>query len=136
VKIESLDGFLDRYFVTNRHILNKINKFRWEVKNYMADLNQSVEDLKAAVAGVAARVGDLAGPLQAQIAELQATVQTEREAAVTLATAEDQEDVLQNQALADAQAATDAALQAASASADAIQGEVAKLNEVAAPPAV
>lgn len=103
-----------------------------EVKNQVADLNQSVADLQNAVQGVADRVGQLVGPLQQQISELQTALQTERDAAASLAAAEDQEDVQQNQALADAQAATDAALQNASNAADSIQSEVGKLNEVAA----
>lgn len=112
------------------------DEFR-EVKNQMADLNQSVADLQTAVQGVADRVGQLTGPLQDQIAELQTTLQAERDAAAALAAAEDQEDVEQNQALADAQAATDAALANAQASADSIESEVGKLNQVAqqAPPA-
>ena len=108
------------------------DEFR-EVKNQMADLNQSVADLQVAVQGVADRVAQLTGPLQDQIAELQTTLQAERDAAAALAAAEDQEDVEQNQALADAQAATDAALANAQASADSIEGAVDQLNQVAAP---
>lgn len=102
-----------------------------EVKNQMADLNQSVEDLKVAVQGVSDRVNQLVGPLQDQIAELESTLTAEREAAANLAASEDAEDVAQNQALADAQAATDAALANAQTSADNIQAEVSKLNAVA-----
>jgi len=109
------------------------DEFR-EVKNQMADLNQSVADLQTAVQGVADRVAQLTGPLQDQIAELQTTLQAERDAAAALAAAEDQEDVEQNQALADAQAATDAALANAQASADSIEGAVDQLNQVAAQP--
>ncbi len=105
-----------------------------EVKQIMADLNQSVEDLKAAVTAVAERVGDLTGPLQQEIANLQATLQAERDAAAALATAEDAEDVEQNQALADARAATDEALANAQQAADSIGAEVQKLNQVAAAP--
>lgn len=105
-----------------------------EVKNQMADLNQSVADLQAAVSAVAERVGQLLGPLQQQIANLQAALQTERDAAAALAVAEDAEDVQQNQALADAQAATDAALANAQQAADSIETEVSKLNQVAATP--
>lgn len=105
----------------------------WEVKNNMADLNQSVADLQTAVQGVSDRVNALVGPLQDQIATLQSALETERQAAADLAAAEDAEDVGQNQALADAQAATDAALADASASADNINSEVQKLNAVAAP---
>lgn len=108
------------------------DEFR-EVKNTLADLNQSVEDLKVAVQGVADRVGQLVGPLRDQIVELQNTLQAERDAAAALAASEDAEDVAQNQALADAQAATDAALANAQASADSIESEVSKLNAVAAP---
>lgn len=102
-----------------------------EVKNQMADLNQSVADLQVAVQGVADRVGALVGPLQQQIANLQSTLQAERDAAAALAASEDAEDVQQNQALADAQAATDAALAEAQAAAGNISTEVDKLNQVA-----
>lgn len=102
-----------------------------EVKNQMADLNQSVADLQVAVQGVADRVGALVGPLQQQIANLQSTLQAERDAAAALAASEDAEDVQQNQALADAQAATDAALAEAQAAAGNIGTEVDKLNQVA-----
>lgn len=100
----------------------------------MADLNQSVADLQVAVQGVADRVGQLVGPLQQQIANLQSTLQAERDAAAALATAEDAEDVQQNQALADARAATDAALAEAQQAADNIGSEVQKLNQVATTP--
>lgn len=113
--------------------LERIKDELREVKNQMADLNQSVEDLKVAVQGVSDRVNQLVGPLQEQIAELESTLTAEREAAANLAASEDAEDVAQNQALADAQAATDAALANAQTSADNIQAEVAKLNTVAAP---
>jgi chromosome segregation ATPase len=105
-----------------------------EVKQNMADLNQSVADLQAAVVAVADRVGQLTGPLQQEIANLQTTLQAEREAAAALAAAEDAEDVGQNQALADAQAATDAALANAQQAADGIEAEVSKLNQVASTP--
>lgn len=105
-----------------------------EVKNQMADLNQSVADLQAAVTGVAERVAALTGPLQDEIANLQSTLQAERDAAAALAAAEDAEDVGQNQALADAQAATDAALANAQQAADGIDAEVQKLNQVASTP--
>ncbi len=105
-----------------------------EVKNQMADLTQSVADLQAAVVAVAERVGQLLGPLQQQIANLQTALQTERDAAAALATAEDAEDVQQNQALADAQAATDVALANAQQAADSIETEVSRLNQVAATP--
>lgn len=100
----------------------------------MADLNQSVADLQAAVTGVAERVAGLAGPLQEEIANLQSTLQAERDAAAALAAAEDAEDVGQNQALTDAQAATDAALANAQQAADGINTEVQKLNQVASAP--
>jgi uncharacterized protein YhaN len=105
-----------------------------EVKNQMADLNQSVADLQAAVVAVAERVGQLTGPLQQQIANLQTTLQAERDAAAALAASEDAEDVQQNQELADARAATDAALASAQQAADGIEAEVSKLNQVASTP--
>lgn len=115
------------FFSSNRRILHEIR----EVNYKLADLNQSVADLQVAVAAVAQRVGDISGPLQQQITDLQNTIQQERDAAAALAAAEDAEDVQQNQALADAQAATDAALANAQASADSIENEVANLNAVA-----
>lgn len=105
-----------------------------EVKQNMADLNQSVADLQVAVQGVADRVGQLVGPLQQQIANLQNALQAERDAAAALAASEDAEDVQQNQALADAQAATDAALAEAQQAAGNISTEVDKLNQVASTP--
>lgn len=105
-----------------------------EVKEIMADLNQSVADLQAAVTAVAERVGQLTGPLQQEIANLQSTLQAERDAAASLAAAEDAEDVEQNQALADARAATDTALANAQQAANSIGAEVQKLNQVAATP--
>ena len=105
-----------------------------EVKQNMADLNQSVADLQVAVQGVADRVGQLVGPLQQQIANLQNALQVERDAAAALAASEDAEDVQQNQALADAQAATDAALAEAQQAAGNISTEVDKLNQVASTP--
>lgn len=105
-----------------------------EVKNQMADLNQSVADLQAAVTAVAERVGQLTGPLQEEIANLQTTLQAERDAAATLAASEDAEDVQQNQDLTDARAATDAALANAQQAADGISAEVQKLNQVASAP--
>lgn len=105
-----------------------------EVKNQMADLNQSVADLQVAVQGVADRVGQLVGPLQQQIANLQSALQAERDAATALAASEDAEDVQQNQALADARSATDAALADAQQAADGIGAEVNKLNQVASTP--
>lgn len=100
----------------------------------MADLNQSVADLQVAVQGVADRVGQLVGPLQQQIANLQSALQAERDAATALAASEDAEDVQQNQALADARSATDAALADAQQAADSIGAEVNKLNQVASTP--
>lgn len=104
-----------------------------EVKRRMADLNQSVENLRVAVADVAARVAALTGPLQDQLRELEAALAAEREAAVVLAAAEDAEDVQQNADLADARTRVDAALADAQAAATNIDGEVARLNQVAAP---
>lgn len=104
-----------------------------EVKRRMADLNQSIEDLRVAVADVAVRVAALTGPLQDQLRELEAALAAEREAAVVLAATEDAEDVQQNADLADARARVDAALADAQSAADNIEGEVARLNQVAAP---
>jgi type IV secretory pathway VirD2 relaxase len=104
-----------------------------EVKRRMADLNQSVEDLRGAVNDVAVRVGELTGPLQEQIRVAVEALAAEREAAAALAASEDAEDVQQNADLADARARVDAALADAQSAADNIEGEVARLNQVAAP---
>lgn len=104
-----------------------------EVKRTMADLNQSVENLRTAVSDVADRVTAITGPLQDQLRELEAALAAEREAAVVLAASEDAEDVQQNADLADARSRVDAALADAQSAADSIDGEVAKLNQVAAP---
>jgi len=112
---------------TNPQILAQLEV----LTNKMADLNQSVQDLRAAVTDVADRVNSLVTPLRDALAEAQNTLVAERQAATDLAAAEDAEDVEQNQALTDAQAATDAALADAAARADEIETEVARLNEVA-----
>ncbi len=100
----------------------------------MADLQQSVAALQSAVTDVANRVNALTGPLQDALAEAQAALQTERDAAAALAQAEDAEDVAQNQELADARAATDAAMANASSAADEINAQVDALNQVAQQP--
>lgn len=102
-----------------------------EVKRRMADLNQSVENLRTAVSDVADRVTAITGPLQDQLRELEAALAAEREAAVTLAASEDAEDVQQNADLADARSRVDSALAEAQSAADNIDGEVARLNQVA-----
>ena len=106
-----------------------------EVKRTMADLNASVENLRNAVTEVADRVGALTGPLQEQLREAVAALAAERDAAAALAASEDAEDVQQNADLAEARARVDAALADAQSAADNIDGEVARLNQVAAPEA-
>lgn len=100
----------------------------------MADLNTSVENLRTAVNDVASRVGDLTGPLQEQLRQAVEALAAERDAAAALAASEDAEDVQQNADLADARARVDAALADAQSAADNIDGEVARLNQVASNP--
>ena len=116
-------------FISNRQILAAVK----EVNLKMASLNESVENLRTAVTQVADRVSEITGPLQDQLRELQSALDAEREAAATLAAAEDAEDVQQNADLADARARVDAALAEAQSAAEGIDGEVARLNAVAAP---
>jgi chromosome segregation ATPase len=105
-----------------------------EVKRTMADLNASVENLRNAVTEVADRVGAITGPLQEQLREAVEALAAERDAAAALAASEDAEDVQQNADLADARARVDAALADAQSAADNIDGEVARLNQVASNP--
>jgi peptidoglycan hydrolase CwlO-like protein len=114
-------------------LLTEIRMGQQGLEEKMADLTVEVENLRAAVTGVSERVDALVGPLTDAVREAQAALQAERDAAVALAAAEDQEDVEQNAALAAAQAATDTALANASAAADSISEETAKLNLVAQP---
>jgi len=100
----------------------------------MADLQTEVANLRDAVTGVSQRVDALVGPLTNAVQEAQAALAAERETAANLAAAEDAEDVAQNQALADAQAATDAALANAQSAADEISAETARLNSIAQQP--
>lgn len=118
-------------FATNRLVLRKLQ----EVLDKLATLDDSVQALGAAVTAVAERVAAIITPLQDALANAQATLQTERDAAAALAVAEDAEDVQQNAALADAQAATDAALADASQAADQISAQVDQLNTIAQPQA-
>lgn len=123
------DEFQD--FATNRLVLRKLQ----EVLDKLATLDDSVQALTAAVTAVAARVAAIITPLQDALASAQATLQTERDAAAALLVVEDAEDVQQNAALADAQAATDAALADATQAASQITAEVDQLNAIAQPPA-
>lgn len=114
-------------------LLTEIRVGQQGLEEQMADLTTEVANLREAVSGVSARVDALVGPLTDAVREAQDALNAEREAAANLAAAEDQEDVEQNQALADAQARVDQALADASSAADQISAETARLNEVAAP---
>ncbi|UMO76342.1 hypothetical protein SEA_TOMAS_194 [Streptomyces phage Tomas] len=114
-------------------LLTEIRVGQQGLEERMADLTTEVANLREAVSGVSARVDALVGPLTDAVREAQDALNAEREAAANLAAAEDQEDVEQNQALADAQARVDQALNDASAAADSISAETARLNEVAKP---
>lgn len=128
-KSEAIGGSMSLFgFVTNRQLLTSIK----EVKSIMADLNASVEALRAAVTGVSERVAGLVGPLRDALAAAQESLEAERAAAVDLATAEDVEDAEQNAALANAQADVDAKLAEAEAAVGRIDTVVADLNEIAA----
>lgn len=97
----------------------------------MADLQQSVAELKTAVQGVADRVGP-------RFDELTASLAAARQAYTDLVAAEDAEDVAQTTELQAARDALSAALTDAETAAGDISGEVAKLNAIApaeAPPA-
>ncbi|QJD50906.1 hypothetical protein KNV00_gp113 [Streptomyces phage Bmoc] len=114
-------------------LLTEIRVGQQGLEERMADLTTEVANLREAVSGVSARVDALVGPLTDAVREAQDALAAEREAAANLAAAEDAEDVAQNQALADAQAATDAALANAQQAADEIGVETARLNQVAQP---
>ncbi len=114
-------------------LLTEIRVGQQGLEERMADLTTEVANLREAVSGVSARVDALVGPLTDAVREAQDALAAEREAAANLAAAEDAEDVAQNQALADAQAATDAALANAQQAADEISVETARLNQVAQP---
>lgn len=116
-------------------LLTEIRVGQQGLEERMADLTVEVANLREAVSGVSARVDALVGPLTDAVREAQDALVAEREAAANLAAAEDQEDVEQNQALADAQAATDAALANANSAADQISAETSRLNTIAQPAA-
>lgn len=114
-------------------LLTEIRMGQQRLEEQMADLTTEVANLRDAVSGVSARVDALVGPLADAVREAQDALAAEREAAAALAAAEDQEDVEQNAALADAQARVDQALADASNAADEISAETAKLNSIAQP---
>lgn len=116
------------------NLLNEVRDGQIRLEERMADLVTAVEDLKVAVTGVADRVQGQIAPLTDALNAAQASLQAERDAAATLAAAEDQEDVEQNAALDAARAETDSQMAAAQAAADSITGEVGKLNEIAQTP--
>jgi peptidoglycan hydrolase CwlO-like protein len=114
-------------------LLTEIRVGQQGLEERMADLTTEVANLREAVSGVSARVDALVGPLTDAVREAQDALNAEREAAAALAAAEDQEDVEQNAALAEAQARVDQALADAQSAADNISAETARLNEVAKP---
>jgi peptidoglycan hydrolase CwlO-like protein len=128
------DTFLEQMgFKFISDLLTEIRDGQLRLEVTMADLLTEVAELRDAVTAVAARVDALVGPLTDAVREAQAALQAERDAAEALRVAEDQEDVEQNQALADAKAATDAALASAQTAADEIDAETARLNAIAQP---
>jgi len=94
------------------------------VEQQMSDLTTSVDELQAAVTGVSQRVDEKLG------AALEA-LSVERAKFDSLVTAENAEDVAQDAELADARAATDAALTEARTAAGEISDAVSDLNAVA-----
>ncbi|QGH76454.1 hypothetical protein SEA_DAUBENSKI_182 [Streptomyces phage Daubenski] len=114
-------------------LLTEIRVGQQGLEERMADLTTEVAALREAVSGVSARVDALVGPLTDAVREAQDALAAERQAAADLAAAEDAEDVEQNNALMEAQAATDAALANAQQAADEISVETARLNQVAQP---
>ena len=128
------DTFLEQMgFKFISDLLTEIRNGQMRLEVTMADLQTEVANLRDAVTGVSQRVDALVGPLTDAVREAQDALAAEREAAANLAAAEDAEDVAQNQALADAQAATDAALANAQSAADEIGAETARLNSIAQP---
>jgi len=129
------DTFLEQMgFKFIADLLTEIRDGQVRLEVTMADLQTEVANLRDAVTGVSQRVDALVGPLTNAVQEAQQALATERQAAADLAAAEDAEDVAQNQALADAQAATDAALANAQSAADEISAETARLNTIAQQP--
>lgn len=124
--------------LTGRDLLERAVVTLNRVEANMAAVDESLARLGAAVAGVADRVNELSEEHRTKVAELETALQAERDAAAATAAAEDAEDVEQNQALADAKAATDAALAEVQGVGAAIDEQAARLNEVApvAPDAV
>ena len=94
---------------------------------------ENTAELRASVESLIGRVNDLVGPLKDANATLVNTLAAEREAAAALAASEDAEDVDQNRALADAQAATDEALRVQDAAAAEIAGLKTQIDAVFAP---
>lgn len=128
------DTFLEQMgFKFISDLLTEIRDGQKRLEDKMADLQTEVQELRDAVTGVSQRVDALVGPLTDAVREAQEALAAEREAAANLAAAEDAEDVEQNQALADAKAATDAALASAQAAADEIDAETSRLNSIAQP---
>lgn len=73
-------------------------------------IKDTISGLRGSIESLLGRVDDLVGPLQAANTQLAETIERERQAAKDLAEMVDQEDVAQNEEIANAKAATDAAL--------------------------
>lgn len=99
------------------------------IETQMAELQQALTDLQAAVAAVAQRVADGFGPLQEAL--------TAAQQALTDFQAEDATEDAAYQANVDTLTTSlGEALATAAAAADTIEASVAELNQVAAPPEV
>lgn len=110
------DRQLHIYLLEKLHLLEEVHESQLRIEANMADLSKSVEDLQAAVDGVASRFAGQLAPLTEALAEAQA--------ALDAAEIEDEE---QNQALADALSKADNA-------ASAIDEQVNELNSLGADP--
>lgn len=123
--------FLDEMKKTTDAMGAEISSALRGVEQQLSDLTASVDELQLAVQGVSERVDALVNSTQVKLDEAVAALETERQAAADLAAAEDAEDVAQNAALAEAKAATDAALADAATAAGEIRDAVSNLNAVA-----
>lgn len=117
--------------LTGRTLLDELVASSKRVEANMATVEESLANLGAAVAGVAGRFDELSKNHAERVAELEAALAAEREAAAATAAAEDAEDVGQAQALADKQAETDAAFEKLRGVGAEIDAQATRLNEVA-----
>ena len=111
--------------LTDRQVLLAVLRTTLRMEQQMADLQQAVADLIAAVDAVAVR-------LLPQIDTLRAQVAAGVQALADFEAADATEDAAYQQAVADLQAALQAQVASAQAAADAISGQVTELNALGA----